>query len=107
MGPPLTTAVVAPAVPPSVTSPVAKPVTASLNTTSNTIDGLLVGSACEPPWLIVTVGAVTSPAGWLYCTELSLEVDASLGLAAASLAAEAGMDAVTVPLWVMPDTCTV
>ena len=107
VGPPLTTAVVAPAVPPRVTSPVAKPLTASLNTTSNTIDGLPVGSACEAPWLMVTVGGVTSPAGWLYCTELSVLVEARLAFVARSWATPAARDAVTVPGWVMPDTCTV
>ena len=45
MGPKVTTAVVAPAVPLSSTAPVSKPVTASLNTTVKLMGEVLVGSA--------------------------------------------------------------
>ena len=94
-------------VPPAVlpvneTSPVAKPVTASLKTTVKLMGLALVGSAWPPAWLMVTVGAVTSQV-----TELSVEVEAALGLVSASLATPAGMVAITVPLVVMPLTATV
>ena len=56
----LTEAVVAPPVPERVTSPVEKPLISSLNTTSNTIGLALVGSSCDTPSLIVTVGLVRS-----------------------------------------------
>ncbi len=57
---PVTTLVVAPAVPLSVTSAGAKPVTDSLKTTVKLIGVALVGSFCVPAWLIVTVGLVLS-----------------------------------------------
>src|SRR5688572_22893228 len=94
-------AVVAPAVPLSVTSPVAKPVTASLNVTVKRIGEAEVGSACPAAWLIVTVGGVS------YVTVLSVLVEARLGLLPASIATPALMEAITVPLVVIPETVTV
>src|SRR5687767_10511392 len=94
-------AVVAPAVPLSVTSPVAKPVTASLNVTVKRIGEAEVGSACPAAWLIVTEGGVS------YVTVLSVLVEARLGLLPASIATPALMEAITVPLFVIPETVTV
>ena len=51
---------VPPAVPPIVTSALVNPLTASLKTTVKLIGEALVGSACPPAWLIVTVGATLS-----------------------------------------------
>ena len=53
---PVTTAVVAPAVPLKVTSPVAKPVTTWSKTTVKLIGEAEVGSGCAAAWLIVTSG---------------------------------------------------
>src|SRR5512145_225066 len=101
VGPPETTAVIAPAVPLRVTSPVAKPVTASLNVTVKRIGEAEVGSACPAAWLIVTVGGAS------YVTVLSVLVEARFGFEPASVATPALMEAITVPLVVMPDTETV
>jgi hypothetical protein len=57
---PVTTAVVAPAVPARVTSPVAKFVVDSLKTTVKLTGEALVGSFWPEAWLIVTVGLVVS-----------------------------------------------
>src|SRR5687768_5621117 len=94
-------AVVAPAVPLSVTSPVAKPVTASLYVTVKRIGVAEVGLDCAAALLIVTVGGVS------YVTVLSVLVEAKLGLVPASIATPALMEAITVPLVVIPDTETV
>ena len=96
----MTVAVVAPAVPLSVTSPVAKSETVSLKTTVKLIGDPLAGSARPVAWLIVTVGAVPS-----YVTVLSALVEALLPFPAASVAALAGMPAITVPS-VIPLTAT-
>ena len=91
---------VPPAVPPIVTSALVNPLTASLKTTVKLIGEALVGSACPPAWLIVTVGATLSK-----LTTLSVLVDAVLRLPAPSLTTPAGTVAITVPL-VMPLTAT-
>ena len=97
---PVTVAVVAPAVPLSVTSPVAKPVTDSLKTTVKLIGVALVGSGWPTACSTVTVGAVTS-----HVTVLSVLVDAEFGLVPAC-ATPSTIDAITVPLVVIPDTAT-
>ncbi len=103
VGPPLTVPVFAPPeVPPTVTSPVMKPVTGSLNTTVKRMGVLFVGSAWPTAWSIVTVGGVTSRV-----TVLSVEVDGSLGLPAASATTPAPIVAMTVPEPVIPLTVTV
>ena len=56
---------------------------------------------------MVTDGGVTSPAGRLNITVLSVLVDATFGLLARSTQTIAPIEAVTVPVWVMPDTVTV
>ena len=73
----------------------------SLNTTVKLIGLVLVGSAWPPAWLMVTVGPVTS-----HVTVLSVEVDAVLPLPAASVAAPAAIEAMTVPDVVIPVTAT-
>ena len=75
--------------------------TDSLKTTVKLIGDAFVGSAWPRAWLIVTVGAVTSQV-----TVLSVEVEAVLPLPAASVATPAAIDAMTVPLVVMPVTAT-
>ena len=91
VGPPVTRAVVAPAVPLKVTSPVAKPVTGWSNTTVKLIGEADVGSGCAAAWLMVTVGGV---AGKLYVTVLSVLVDALLGSSAAFVQTPAAIVAI-------------
>jgi len=57
----------------------------------------------SPP-AVEIVSEVTAP---FQVTWLSVDVDASLALLAASWAAPAGIEATTVPFWVMPETSTV
>ena len=83
-------AVVAPAVPLKLTPAGAKPVTGSLKMAVKLIVPLLVGSDWPAAWLIVTLGGVMS-----YVTVLSVLVEAVLGLPTRSVAALAGMEAVT------------
>src|SRR3990170_7382466 len=59
-GPPVTTAVVAPAVPLKDTSVLVKPVTDSEKTTVKLMGEVPVGSAWAPAWSMVTVGAGAS-----------------------------------------------
>ena len=89
--------------PVKVTSPVAKLVVGSLNTTVKLIGLVPVGSPWPPAWLMVTVGGVVS---WTQLTVLSVEVDAVLPLPAASVAAPAAIEAMTVPDVVIPVTAT-
>ena len=114
MGPPVTNCVVAPAVPLRVTSPVTNPVAGSLNTTVKLIVAGNVGgeppagSACVAARLMVTVGPRLSKV-----TVLSMLTEAALGrpervplAPPPALEAPAAMEAITVPLPVMPLTAT-
>ena len=92
---------VPPAVPPKVTLPVLNPVTASLKTTVKLIVDPFVGSAWPEACSTVTNGATVSSV-----TVLSVLVEATFALPAASVATPAATDAVTVPLPVIPVTAT-
>jgi hypothetical protein len=98
---PVTTAVVAPAVPLRVTSVPVKPMTASVNTTVKLMGEAPVGSTWVVAWLMVTIGLVV-----LKRTELSVLVEAALPLPPASVALPAAMLAMTSPSPVMPETAT-
>src|SRR5436190_6413019 len=90
-------------VPPTVMSPAVKVagLIAVLKTTVKLIGLAFVGSACPPAWSIDTVTGVL-----LKVTVLSPLVLARLRLPAASAITPAPMDAVTVPVVVMPVTAT-
>src|SRR3954470_16868042 len=93
-GPPVTVATfVPPDVPPSTTSPDVNPETASLNVTVKLIGDVPVGSAWPAALFAVTVALI-----WSNETELSVLVGAVFWFVAASPAAPAPTDAVSVPL---------
>ena len=75
--------------------------TSSLKVTVKWIVAALAGSPCPGVSSTVTVGATVSRV-----TELSCEVEAALGTPVASMAAPAGMEAMTVPSPSIPLTST-
>ena len=95
VGPPVTVAVVAPAVPLTETSLLENPVIVSVNTTVKLIREALVGSAWAAAWLIVTVGAVLST------MKVVLGAEAGARLPARSLAVLEAMEIPKVPSPVM------